>query len=97
MEKNDPSFSVYHKKNQTIKYINRESCHRAAVFKAIPAGVFTHMGRLTSITDKNKDMPIPALFPTHAAALKKQICCQQEFPPYVSFMNRNSNGRKSRN
>eukprot|EP00957_Ditylum_brightwellii_P100730 7677500-Ditylum_brightwellii.AAC.1 len=65
MRKNDLSFSVYHKKNQTIKYINRESCHRTAVFKAIPPGVFTRMGRLTSITDKNKDMPITTLYPTH--------------------------------
>eukprot|EP00957_Ditylum_brightwellii_P074252 5642177-Ditylum_brightwellii.AAC.1 len=27
---------------------------------------------------------------------KKQIYSQKEFPPYMSFMNRNSNGRKSR-
>eukprot|EP00957_Ditylum_brightwellii_P180397 13742030-Ditylum_brightwellii.AAC.1 len=40
----DLSFAVYHKKNQTIKYVNCESCHQTAVFKAIPAGVFTRMG-----------------------------------------------------
>eukprot|EP00957_Ditylum_brightwellii_P186097 14168439-Ditylum_brightwellii.AAC.1 len=38
------SFAVYHKKNQTIKYVNCKSCHQTAVFKAIPVGVFTHMG-----------------------------------------------------
>eukprot|EP00957_Ditylum_brightwellii_P117881 8991981-Ditylum_brightwellii.AAC.1 len=37
-------FSVYSKENQTIKYVNKESCHRTSVFKAVPAGVFTRIG-----------------------------------------------------
>eukprot|EP00957_Ditylum_brightwellii_P063701 4834716-Ditylum_brightwellii.AAC.1 len=37
-------FLVYSKKNQTIKYVNKESCHRHLVFKAVPAGVFMHLG-----------------------------------------------------
>ena len=41
-------FSVYNKENQTIKYVNKESCHRTLVFKAVPAGVFTRIGQLTS-------------------------------------------------
>eukprot|EP00957_Ditylum_brightwellii_P167910 12781835-Ditylum_brightwellii.AAC.1 len=32
---------IYNKGNQLIKYVNRESCHRASVFKAISKGVFT--------------------------------------------------------
>ena len=36
-------FSVYNKENQTIKYVNKESCHRTLVFKAVPAGLFTHI------------------------------------------------------
>eukprot|EP00957_Ditylum_brightwellii_P045801 3474709-Ditylum_brightwellii.AAC.1 len=47
-KKDDLSFEVYHKKGQQIKYVNQASYHRNAVFKAIPAGVFTRLGRLTS-------------------------------------------------
>eukprot|EP00957_Ditylum_brightwellii_P008439 639375-Ditylum_brightwellii.AAC.1 len=80
MEKNDLSFSVYHKKNQAIKYINRESCHQTAVFKAIPAGVFTRMGRLTSITNENKNMTITSLYLTHADDLKKVNLLPKRIP-----------------
>eukprot|EP00957_Ditylum_brightwellii_P190166 14475606-Ditylum_brightwellii.AAC.1 len=31
-------FAVYNKENQRIKYVNRERCHCALVFKAIPEG-----------------------------------------------------------
>eukprot|EP00957_Ditylum_brightwellii_P057069 4325039-Ditylum_brightwellii.AAC.1 len=74
------SSAVYHKKNQTIKYVNRESCHRTAVFKAIPAGVFTHMGQLTSMTEENKNVPITYLYPTHADALRKANILPKKIP-----------------
>eukprot|EP00957_Ditylum_brightwellii_P182452 13899016-Ditylum_brightwellii.AAC.1 len=35
---NNLQFLVYSKENQTIKYANKESCHRTSVFKAVPAG-----------------------------------------------------------
>eukprot|EP00957_Ditylum_brightwellii_P148988 11343570-Ditylum_brightwellii.AAC.1 len=44
------TFSIYAKPNHTIKYVGNMSCHRPEVFKAIPAGVFTRLGRLTPIT-----------------------------------------------
>eukprot|EP00957_Ditylum_brightwellii_P034621 2625254-Ditylum_brightwellii.AAC.1 len=37
-------FAVYNKESQHIKYMNKERCHCAAVFRAIPEGVFTHLG-----------------------------------------------------
>eukprot|EP00957_Ditylum_brightwellii_P210776 15365384-Ditylum_brightwellii.AAC.1 len=74
------SFLVYHKKKQTIKYVNKESCRQTAVFKAIPTGVFIHMGRLTLITEENRDMPITSLYPTHAAALKKSKLLPKKIP-----------------
>eukprot|EP00957_Ditylum_brightwellii_P187973 14311077-Ditylum_brightwellii.AAC.2 len=64
-------FSVYSKKNQTIKSINKDSCHRNSVFKTVPAGVFTRLGRLTLFTESNKHSPILDLYPLHAEALKK--------------------------
>eukprot|EP00957_Ditylum_brightwellii_P142763 10878525-Ditylum_brightwellii.AAC.1 len=41
---NNLHFSVYIKENQPIKYVNKESCHRASVFKTVPAGLFTRLG-----------------------------------------------------
>eukprot|EP00957_Ditylum_brightwellii_P083270 6331398-Ditylum_brightwellii.AAC.1 len=64
----------------SLKYANRESCHRTEVFKTIPAGVLTCMGRLTSITHENKDMPITSLYPTHTDALKKANLLPKRFP-----------------
>eukprot|EP00957_Ditylum_brightwellii_P199144 15180348-Ditylum_brightwellii.AAC.1 len=37
-------FLVYSKENQTIKYVNKKSCHRHSVFKVVPAGAFTCLG-----------------------------------------------------
>eukprot|EP00957_Ditylum_brightwellii_P115290 8791393-Ditylum_brightwellii.AAC.1 len=42
-DKQELRVAVYNKKNQDIKYVNRESCHRVSVFKAIPEGVFTRL------------------------------------------------------
>eukprot|EP00957_Ditylum_brightwellii_P071683 5449636-Ditylum_brightwellii.AAC.1 len=63
------TFSVYAKPNHTIKYVGNMSCHRPAVFKAIPAGVFTRLGRLTSITMETVNQPITTLYPVHTLAL----------------------------
>eukprot|EP00957_Ditylum_brightwellii_P000679 53447-Ditylum_brightwellii.AAC.1 len=97
MEKNDLSFSVYHKKNQTIKYVNRESCHQTAVFKAIPAGVFTHMGRLTSITNENKNKPIITFYPTHAATLQKANLLPKKIPTIRELYAQELNQKENRN
>ena len=45
------------------------SCHWSAVVKAIPAGVFTRLGRLTSIKMDTINKPITALYPAHTSAL----------------------------
>eukprot|EP00957_Ditylum_brightwellii_P183509 13978648-Ditylum_brightwellii.AAC.1 len=66
----DLEFSVYNKENQTIKYTNSESCHRLEVFKAIPAGVFTCLGRLMLLAEENKNEKITNLYPDYVHALK---------------------------
>ena len=73
-------FSVYSKENQTIKYVNKESCHRQSVFKAVPAGVFTRLGRLTSLTKDNQATPILDLYPLHHEALKKAKLLPKNVP-----------------
>eukprot|EP00957_Ditylum_brightwellii_P066444 5044069-Ditylum_brightwellii.AAC.1 len=62
--------AVYNKENQRIKYVNKESCHRASVFKAIPKGVFMRLGILTSKTKGNENLPITELYPDHKEALR---------------------------
>eukprot|EP00957_Ditylum_brightwellii_P207538 15353421-Ditylum_brightwellii.AAC.2 len=54
-KEDDLEFSVYNKENQMIKYLNSKSCHRSEVFKAMSAGLFTCLGRLTLLTEENKN------------------------------------------
>eukprot|EP00957_Ditylum_brightwellii_P207937 15355193-Ditylum_brightwellii.AAC.1 len=63
-------FVVYNKENQRIKYVHRESCYHASVFKAIPEGVFMRLGRLTSKTRENENVPITELCLDHREALR---------------------------
>ena len=42
-----PKFGVYRKENQVLKYLNSSSAHKHSTFKAIPAGVFKRLSRLT--------------------------------------------------
>eukprot|EP00957_Ditylum_brightwellii_P167110 12721270-Ditylum_brightwellii.AAC.1 len=64
-------FLAYHKKNQTIKYVNKTSCHQTAVFQEISEGVFTRSGRLTPMMEENAIAPITELYLVNTAALVK--------------------------
>ena len=44
---------VHRKKNQLLKYLNRESTHTKATFKAIPNGVLNRLAKIASRTDEN--------------------------------------------
>eukprot|EP00957_Ditylum_brightwellii_P011544 873061-Ditylum_brightwellii.AAC.1 len=65
------TFSVYRKENQQLNYVNKVSCHRPTVFKAIPADVFIRLGRLTTMTTFNAGKKITDLYVDHAEALSK--------------------------
>eukprot|EP00957_Ditylum_brightwellii_P127516 9724571-Ditylum_brightwellii.AAC.1 len=69
-DKQDLHLAVYNKENQCIKYVNKESCHCASVFKAIPEGVSTCLGQLTMRTRENENVPITELYPDHRGALR---------------------------
>eukprot|EP00957_Ditylum_brightwellii_P111982 8539651-Ditylum_brightwellii.AAC.1 len=73
-------FSVYSKKNQTIKYVNKDSCHCNSIFKAVPTGVFTCLGRLTLLTESNKHSPILDLYLLHATSLEKANLIPKNIP-----------------
>ena len=51
-------FQVHRKKNQLLKYLNKESTHTKSTFKAIPNRVLNRLAKLTSRTEKNSKMTI---------------------------------------
>eukprot|EP00957_Ditylum_brightwellii_P201297 15325006-Ditylum_brightwellii.AAC.1 len=48
--------------------------------KAVPAGVFTRLGRLTLLTECNKHSPILDLYLLHAEALEKEKLVPKSIP-----------------
>ena len=54
-----------------LKYLNRDSTHSCACFKAIPWGVFGRLAKLTSITRRKLKQGINHLYPDHYKALEK--------------------------
>ena len=68
-EKNELRFGVHLKENQSLKYLNADSQHTKATFKAIPSGVFRRLSSLTTITKENEDSRIDQVYPEHAKAL----------------------------
>eukprot|EP00957_Ditylum_brightwellii_P179507 13675312-Ditylum_brightwellii.AAC.1 len=92
---NNLHFLVYSKENQTIKYVNKESCHRTLVFKAVPAGVFTWIGQLTLLTQENENTSIMELYPLHAAALNTAKLLPKKIPT-VSELYQQEDDRRQR-
>eukprot|EP00957_Ditylum_brightwellii_P189217 14402626-Ditylum_brightwellii.AAC.1 len=55
----------------TLFKSTQESCHYQLVFKVVPAGVFTCLGRLTLLTESNQNTPILNLYLLYHEALNK--------------------------
>ena len=51
-------FQIHRKKNQLLKYLNKEITHMKATFKAIPNGLLKILAKLTSRTEQNAKMSI---------------------------------------
>ena len=49
---------VHQKKNQMLKYLNKEITHTKVTFKDFPSGVLNRLAKLTSITEENSTMSI---------------------------------------
>ena len=62
-------FQVHRKKNQLLKYLNKESTHTKATFKAIPNGVLNRLAKLTSITEEYANMSIQERYPDYSNEL----------------------------
>ena len=62
---------VHRKKNQLLKYLNKEITHTEATLKAIPNGVLNRLAKLTPRTEENAKMSIKECYPDHANALAR--------------------------
>jgi hypothetical protein len=63
-------YDVHLKKNQQLKYLNSDSQHADACFKAIPTGVCKRLIKLTTITNENKNKTMEEVFPIHIEKLE---------------------------
>ena len=67
---NDLDFKAYSKAVQKIKYPDQASMHHESTRKAVPAGVFKRLARLTKVTERYAAWSIQSLYPDHYAVLE---------------------------
>jgi hypothetical protein len=70
-------FQVHLKPNQQLKYLNRDSTHTTACFRAIPNGVATRLAKLTTILPSNKNKSMEQLYPKHYEKLRQANLLEQ--------------------
>ena len=73
-------FQVHQKKNQVLKYLNKESTHTKSTFKAISNGVINRLAKLTSRIDDNAMMSIRECYPDYTNALARAGLGMKNFP-----------------
>ena len=71
---------IHRNKNQLLKYLNKESTHTKATFKAIPNGVLNRLAKLTSRIEEKSSMSIRERYPDHASALARVGLGMKNFP-----------------
>jgi hypothetical protein len=78
------SFRVHLKPNQQLKYLNSDSTHTKACFKAIPAGVSTRLAKLTTLLESNANASLQHLYPLHFQKLASAGLVSQFEVPTLS-------------
>jgi GIY-YIG catalytic domain len=73
-------FRVHLKPNQQLKYLNRDSVHTKACFKAIPTGVYTRLAKLTTKLPTNANLPLNEIYPLHFAQLEHSQLIDSPIP-----------------
>jgi hypothetical protein len=61
----DLQFQVHLKPKQQLKYLNGDSTHSTACFRATPQGVFNRLAKLPTITPNNENMTMRTIYPSH--------------------------------
>jgi GIY-YIG catalytic domain len=82
------SFQVHLKPNQQLKYLNKGSAHTNACFKAIPAGVYHRLTKLTSMDENNADKCLEDIYPEHFKALRRANLITNKIPTLREEMSR---------
>jgi hypothetical protein len=73
------------KPNQQVKYLNKGSAHTNACFKAIPAGVYHRLTKLTSVDERNANKSLVELYPDHFKALRKADPIVDKVPTLATY------------
>jgi len=82
-------FWVHLKPNQQLKYLNADSIHTKACFKAIPSGVYKRLSNLTTITETNKNLPLDKIYPQHFQALQHAGLVTEKVPTLTEQLQHN--------
>ena len=73
-------FKFHQKKNQLLKYLNKEITQKEATFKAISNGVLNRLAKITSRTEENAKISLKKNYPDHANALARAGLGLKNFP-----------------
>jgi len=57
-KQNELLFRFHLKENRALKYLNSDSQHTRATFKAIPSGVLKRLSKLTTLTEEIENLTI---------------------------------------
>ena len=95
--KGNLEFKVYRKKGQALKYDDKQSLHRQSVFKSISKEVFTHLIRLTSVTEESKNLTIDKVYPEHTKALQIAGLTTGKFPTLENLQLKEEERKNSKN
>jgi hypothetical protein len=79
---------IHLKPNQQLKYLNKGSAHTNACFKAIPAGVYHRLTKLTSMDENNADKCLEDIYPEHFKALRRANLITNKIPTLREEMSR---------
>ena len=86
-ENKDLKFQVHLKPNQKLKYLNSDSAHHPATFKAIPSGVLERLEKLTSKSKKIESTKIKQIYPVYCQAIKTAKLVLKEFLTFLQIEN----------
>mgnify|MGYP001787478984 FL=1 len=95
-DEGDLQFQVHLKPNQQLKYLNSDSIHTKSCFKAIPAGVYKRLSKLTTITETNKDLQLDEIYPQHFQALKHAGLITKKIPTLTQQLQSNEQSKNNK-
>ena len=74
-------YQVHQKKNQLLKYLNKERTHTKVTFRATPNGFLNRLAKLISILEENSNMGNNERYLIHTISLAKKGLSMNIFQP----------------